>query len=346
MNHLARCLLIGVAGVLVIACGGTTPSDNISDPTTSIATTVAEDTAVIDSSAGSPTGAIAQAVASVPLSLPVSNQFENFDITEASGVQRSLSLPGVYYVHNDSGASATLYVTDTTGQSLGQLQLSGVQATDWEAIAGVRLSGQPHIVVADIGNNDRNRGDLNLQVIEEPDFSDLPINFNLSVESTQIGISYADGLSYDAEAVFIDSDNDAVVVVTKNLSDTTAQSVWKGSLASGLSDGAMVLEYRGLLAMPAKAFVNAVTDIDIHPDGRQLALLVYGLATTGKIFLWQPSVGESTDDALLRMADREVSVPIIGSNRQAEGISFSAQGDAFLIAAEGVSTSTMTLVSF
>jgi len=285
-------------------------------------------------------------VAAVPELLPVSNPFEDFDVAEASGVQRSLSLPGVYYVHNDSGDSATLYVTDASGQSLGKLQLAGVQAIDWEAIAGARLGGQPHIVVADIGNNDRNRGDLNLQVFAEPDFNSLPVDFNLSVESTEIGVSYADGLSYDAEAVFIDGDNDTVVVVTKDGSDTATQSIWKGSLASGLSDGVMVLEYRGLVAVPAGAFVNAVTDIDIHPDGRQLALLVYGLTTTGRIFLWQPGAGEGTTDALSRSADREISVPVIGSNVQAEGISFSADGDALLIAAEGAATSTLTLIRF
>ena len=340
MNYPLRCLLTAVTVALVTACGSSIPSSNPADlelteapPTTPPVT-------------DSPAGSIAQVVANLPQSLPVSNEFANTEITEASGIQRSLSLPGVYYVHNDSGGTATLYATDATGQAIGRLQLSGVQATDWEAVAGARLNGQPHIIVADTGNNDRSRSVLNLQVVAEPDYTELLLDFNLALEATQIDISYADGLNYDAEAVFIDGDNDSVVVVTKDGRNTTAQSIWKGSLSSGLTDGAMVLEFRGQLAVPAIPFVNAVTDIDIHPDGRQLALLVYGLSTAGRIFLWQPGEGEGTADALVRAADREISVPVIDSNGQAEGISFSADGEALLVAAEGPATSTMTVVGF
>jgi len=329
------CVLALFVSVSLFGCGGSSGSDNSTNTDTEGNTDV-----------GSPTGPVAEVIANTPQLLPVSIEFENQEILEASGVQRSLSLPGAYYVHNDSGSSATLYVTDALGQSLGQLHLSGAQAIDWEAIAGARLSGEPHIVVADLGNNNRSRSDLHLEVIAEPNFNDLALNFDLSVEAQQVGVSYSDGLDYDAEAVLIDGDNDTVVVITINGTDTAAQSVWRGSLASGLSDGVMVLEYRGLLAVPASFVTNSATDIDIHPNGRSLALLVYGTTTRGKVLLWQPAVGEGTIDALLRPADQEVLVPVIGSNGQAEGISFSSDGDTLLVAAEGSATSTLTLLSY
>jgi len=343
--NMVRGLLVCILSVSIIACGGS--SGDEANPEV-IGPDVAAPDATNNTSANNSTSVIARAVADIPQSLPASNQFENTAITEASGVQRSLSLSGVYYVHNDSGSSTTLYVTDASGQSFGQLRLTGVQAIDWEAIAGARLSGQPHIVVADMGNNNRGRTDLKLLVVEEPNFSALPLNFDLAVSSRQVNISYADGLNYDAESVFVDGDNDTVVVVTKDGADPTSQAIWKGSLASGLRDGAIVLQYRGLLSVPSLAFINAATDIDIHPDGRQLAVLVYGngLTFSGRVHLWQPAVGEGTADALTRPADQVVDVPVIGSNGQAEGISFSTDGDALLVAAEGAATSTITIIRY
>lgn len=342
--NIVRELSICMLSSLIIGCGGSSGNSSNSDATDPDAI----ESSSVNNSPGDLPGAIARAVAGVPQTLPVSVPFEDTSVTEASGVQRSLSLPGVYYVHNDSGSSAILYVTDASGQSIGRLQLDGVRAIDWEAIAGARFSGQPHVVVADMGNNNRNRSDLKLLVIEEPDFSTLPLNFELAVSSRRVNVSYADGLNYDAESVFIDGDNDTVVVVTKEGADPTAQSIWKGSLTSGLRDGSMVLQYRGLLNLPSLAFVNAATDIDIHPDGRQLAVLVYGsgLAFSGRVYLWQPEVGEGTSDALARAADQVIDVPVIGSNGQAEGISFSADGDALLVAAEGAATSTITIVQY
>jgi len=186
---------------------------------------------------------------------PFSNLFDDTRLTEVSGVQRSGLSDSVYYVHNDS--------------------ISGVQATDWEAIAGARLNGVAHIVIADIGNNDLQRNDLRLQVVEEPDLNALNPGFEIEVSSREVGVSYADGSSHDAEALFIDGDNDTVVVVTKNTQNTTEQSIWRGSLSTGLIESNLVLEFVGVIPLPDQAVVNAVTDIDIHPDGRQLAVLTY-----------------------------------------------------------------------
>lgn len=273
-----------------------------------------------------------------------SNRFDHVLITESSGLQRSQQLDGVYFTHNDSGGDAVLFVTDAMGHDLGTVTLPGVAPVDWEAIAGVRLNGQASLVIADIGDNNQSRGDVNFVVVAEPDLQNLPFGFNISSDSHLISVSYSDGLSYDAEAVFVDGDNDTVVVFTKNFTDTTQQAMWKGSLATGLSDGQLVLEYRGLVLLSDDPRSNAITDIDIHPNGRELAMLTYGPFATGRIHIWQADAGEGTADALLRAADQIISVPLISANIQAEAVSYSPDGNYILVGAEAISSSTLTVI--
>ena len=253
----------------------------------------------------------------------------------------------VYYVHNDSDNEPVVFVTDAEASVVGTIRISGIQATDWEAIAGARLNGVAHIVIADIGNNDLQRNDLRLQVVEEPDLNALNPGFEIEVSSREVGVSYADGSSPDAEALFIDGDNDTVVVVTKNTQNTTEQSIWRGSLSTGLIESNLVLEFLGVIPLPDQSVVNAVTDIDIHPDGRQVAVLTYGPSSSGNIFIWTAGSAEGTVDALTRQADTTIAVPLfgIGANIQAEGLSYSPDGTQVVVGAEGLLTSSLTVLS-
>lgn len=290
--------------------------------------------------------AIERSLAGIPLALPTTEMFDDERITEASGLQRSLLIDGVYYVHNDSDDGPVIYVTDASGQSFGVLTLSGAGAIDWEAIAGARLDGVPHLIAGDFGDNNSQRSNVQLYVVAEPDFDDLPLGFSLQVSSRKVDLNYADGASYNAEAMFIDGDNDTVVVITKDGQNTAMQGIWKGSLSSGLSDGNMVVEYRGVVSLPSVPLVNAITDIDIHPNGRDIALLTYGALSTGLVYFWTAREGEGTVDALAREADRSISLPLAGRNTQAEGVSYSADGQHLLVAAEGrPPASTVTVIS-
>ena len=278
---------------------------------------------------------------------PFSNLFDDTRLTEVSGVQRSGLSDSVYYVHNDSDNEPVVFVTDAEASVVGTIRISGIQATDWEAIAGARLNGVAHIVIADIGNNDLQRNDLRLQVVEEPDLNALNPGFEIEVSSREVGVSYADGSSPDAEALFIDGDNDTVVVVTKNTQNTTEQSIWRGSLSTGLIESNLVLGFLGVIPLPDQSVVNAVTDIDIHPDGRQVAVLTYGPSSSGNIFIWTAGSAEGTVDALTRQADTTIAVPLfgIGANIQAEGLSYSPDGTQVVVGAEGLLTSSLTVLS-
>jgi len=285
-------------------------------------------------------------VAPLPTDFPVGNNFADSRLDEASGLQRSGRLDGVYYAHNDSGSNASVYVTDVSGQALGTISVDANTGStlDWEAITGIQYNGEPNLIVADIGDNGRNRGDINLLVFVEPDFASLATGFNTTITGSQIALSYGDGLAYDAEGIFIDTDNDTLVLVTKDTRDEIDQGIWTGSFTNAMTNGSLVLDYAGAVVLPSENLADAITDVDIHPNGEELAVLTYGTLSTGRIHLWSLSAGENASVALTGPPDRAVNVPFTGANIQAEGLSYSSDGTALLVAAEGASGSTLTII--
>lgn len=279
--------------------------------------------------------------------IPVSNAFDDARLTEASGIQRSLLVDGIYYIHNDSDNEPVVYVSDSSGNVAGSITVSGAASIDWESIGGMLRDGVPSLLVADIGDN---REDQNpeLLLMEEPAIDELEPGFDIAVSPRIITMSYGDGLSYNAEALYVDGDNDTVVVLTKDGDAASSQSIWKGSLSSGLIDGSLVLQYGGDIGITSVGVSTAITGADINPAGREIAVLTYGsILGEGRIHLWTAREGEGTTDALTRPADETIDVPILDGNFQAEGISYSPDGNYLLVTAEvpGVARSVVTVVA-
>jgi len=331
-----ECILAGLFLMLVLfvsSCGGS--NSNGSDPNNS-------DTTNGNISASS----VNQSIAQPDTTDPLANAFENPNLTEVSGLQRSLIEDGVYYVHNDSGDDPIIHVTDAVGQALGTVNVTGVEAIDWEGIAATRREGVSRLVVGDIGNNDQQRSDLRLIVLDEPNVSNLEFGFNISVPGREVQVSYSDGVSYNSEAIYIQGENDTVVVLTKNAQATTEQGVWRGSLSSGLDSGSLVLEYTGFVTLTDAVVTHAITDADIRHDGRGVAVLTYGSDLTGLVHIWVAEQGEGTTDALQRPANRTIRVPRIGSNGQAEAVSYDPTGEYVLVGSESGSRSVLTIVPY
>ena len=99
----------------------------------------------------------------------VSGHVKSSKLTEISGVVASRRHPGVYWTHNDSGNDPRIYGLSTTGQTLGAWQVPNAQNVDWESMTSFRdAGGRCWLVVADIGDNDRQCSDLQLYRIPEP----------------------------------------------------------------------------------------------------------------------------------------------------------------------------------
>ena len=56
-------------------------------------------------------------------------------LTETSGIAASRRVSGVWWVHNDSGDRARVFAIGNDGRDLGEFDLAGAAAVDWEDIA-------------------------------------------------------------------------------------------------------------------------------------------------------------------------------------------------------------------
>lgn len=264
--------------------------------------------------------------------------FANVDVIEASGVQRSLRLPGLIWVHNDSGAGPFIYATDAAGSDLGRIELMGATFSDFEDIGGYALDGVSYLVVGDIGDNENGRANIQLYVLPEPAVETFDTGFRASMaDYRRIDVVYDDGAGHDCESMAIDPVRDEVLIVTKSFDPTATQDLWTGKLSSALASGSLTLSRKGSVTgiqrvqpsaglQPLPGY--ATTAMDISPDRSEVTILTYS-----QLYTWQRAPDEDWAAALGRSPTAQRVVPASGNN-QAEGVGYSADGRYLLVSAE------------
>lgn len=179
-------------------------------------------------------------------------------IPEASGVARSRTRPGVFWVHNDSGNPPALFAIGRDARILRAFDLA-VPNIDWEDAA---VDDRGRVYVGDIGDN---KGLLRLRAIyrfDEPDPGRAPTGPLKPTAATFYARPAGD--CFDAEGFVVDGDR--AVIVTKRFDGRDAE----------LRE--VPLEPPAPLLRPAEArklgrlpgFKEPVTGADLAPDGRLL----------------------------------------------------------------------------
>jgi endonuclease/exonuclease/phosphatase family metal-dependent hydrolase len=115
----------------------------------------------------------------------------------------------VLWTINDSGAKEYLYATDLQGTSIGRTELKKSKNKDWEDLASFTLDGDPHLMVADIGDNDARHKSRKLYFLKEPKAGkkDTTVDW-------EVTFKYPNG-PRDAEAAAIDIENERVLILSK-----------------------------------------------------------------------------------------------------------------------------------
>lgn len=203
-------------------------------------------------------------------------------LVEASGLAASRVAPGVLWSHNDSRGTATLYAFSPTGDDLGEYDVPGAFALDWEDMsAGPGPAGEgSYLYVGDIGDNFGIRGGL-VTVYRVPDADPANLDGEFG-ESTSLTYRYPKG-SPNAEALFIDPVEPALYLVTK-VRDRAF--VFKGSLSP--SDGPSDLALVATLSLG-----HEITAADMSFDGTTLVLRGYH-----SVWMWLRSPGVSVAEML------------------------------------------------
>lgn len=188
-------------------------------------------------------------------------------LAEVSGILASRRRPGVFWVLNDSGDRSRLFAIDRQGTLLSEVRVTGAKNVDWEDLT---TDADGYLYIGDFGNNDNNRKDLTIYVIEEPDPRD-PADSVVTVLRRipfffpeQHRFPDPENMNYDCEAVF--SDNGKLFVLTKHRSDSRT-TLYR-------------IPLDGIAKRPAERIADydigsMVTSAAVSPDGRYLAVLSY-----------------------------------------------------------------------
>lgn len=136
-------------------------------------------------------------------------------LDEISGIIPSINNLGMFWVHNDSGDEAKVYLIDSAANLMCTYQLDGVEAKDIEDIAWVELDGKSYVVLADIGDNLAKRTQISLYIFPEPVLKLGVTDDSISRSTISTKHLKYPGKARDAEAIFIDPLDKQFYLVSK-----------------------------------------------------------------------------------------------------------------------------------
>jgi len=207
-------------------------------------------------------------------------------LSEISGITSNSQHDGYFWVHNDSGDKAQIYLIDSLAKLQVTVKLDSVNVVDCEDISRLSIDGVPYLLLADLGNNVKNREILSLYLFPEPAVDFKTKEIHVAAEKIKkIDIKYKDKRR-DAEAIFVDQQNQEVYIVSKRDFQAT---VFSFPLAQVGKQDVLVLEPK--LALP----FTFVTSADMSQDGKYI--LIKNLTN---VYFWEREKGASVLQTLSR----------------------------------------------
>ena len=233
-------------------------------------------------------------------------------ITECSGMYPAGS--SSYWMLNDGGNPAELYLVDTSGIMLRTLTIANFRNVDWEALTG---DDSGNVYIGDFGNNDNDRRDLRIGKIRAADLQRDTTSVKIMEFNYEDQFAFPPSRShfrFDCEAMFLMGDS--IYLITKNWTNPFTGKAYLYSLPKDGSETAARL--RDSVYLGNNSFLSQVTGCVLLGD--KLLMLGYG-------GLW---VCERSQDAI-RFS--EATYHSFGGVRQFEAI-VSEDSVRFLIAEE------------
>ncbi|MCA1269808.1 esterase-like activity of phytase family protein [Streptomyces sp. 7G] len=223
-------------------------------------------------------------------------------ITESSGLAASRAHPGVYWTHNDSDDGPYVFAVDSrTGKTLATITMRGVGEP--RDVEGISIGPDGDLYVGDIGDNlDGTWSHVWIYRFPEP--KQLR---DATVDAVQYDVQYADG-ARNAEALMVHPKTGRVYIASKNED------------GGGLYEGPAKLTAGSVNTFRRVGEVPWVTDGAFSPDGKRLVLRSYFSAR--EYAFENGRLGE----------DRSVAAPF---QRQAESVTYTADGSALMFGSEG-----------
>lgn len=217
-------------------------------------------------------------------------------IRESSGLIKSPRHEGVFWTHSDSGDKARIFAIDRNGKLLREVTVDGAVNYDWEEICA---DEQGRLLIADIGDNKRDRKHLTLYRVAEPNLDKAGAN---KVRAEEFEFQYPQNEKpHDAEAMVWRSGH--AYLFSK---ETEGTRLYKIALPEKGQGKHCVCN---LVASTGK--VNLLTGAALNEDGTRLAVVNY--LSVSVYDLAQPLEKLSADElAKIFDAPRRVRVGWLG----------------------------------
>jgi hypothetical protein len=192
-------------------------------------------------------------------------------VAEISGITPSRTARGLWWIHNDSGDQARLYVINSSGKLLGRYTVTGARNRDWEDMEGfMGKDGKPMLYIGDFGNNSLKRDDLTIYRVKEPDLS-KSTGEGVTEAAESLPFRYPDS-KHDAEALFIDPNSGRPYIVTKTFSPPCGVYRFPMPLRPNVR---VTLEKMDGRAVEEISKLFLVTGAATSPDGNRIIVRTY-----------------------------------------------------------------------
>lgn len=243
-------------------------------------------------------------------------------LSESSGVAASRTLPGVFWTHNDSGGEPVVVGVRSSGARVASVRIDGATNRDWEDLAVGPCPDGSCLYIADTGDNNGKRDEVDLYRTPEP-----PIG-SRTARAVRFRVRYPDG-PRDAEALFV-LPSGQPFLVTKGRGSPVVLYRYPLPLRSSRT---VVLEQVAVLRSGAGKPVEQVTSASASPSGRWIAIRMYR------------SLSLYRTDALLRgdvRPDRVIDLAPVGET-QGEAVAILDDGLVVLTSEGGFAGSPGTI---
>ncbi|QNL49861.1 hypothetical protein H8S90_24720 [Olivibacter sp. SDN3] len=237
-------------------------------------------------------------------------------IDEASGIACGITNQGYFWVHNDSGDDARVFLLDRTAHHRATYYLAGVEARDWEDMTTMQSEGKNYLLVGDIGDNLGRHATIKVHRFEEPTYRPGQVVDTIPQKKiTTYTLTYEDG-PRDAESMFFDPIDEKLYIISKR------------DLQAGVYETELPAENTAdtlLLKRKASIPYTFITSADIAADGSEV--LVKNLLN---VYYWKRQPGES----IVGMFKREGLMQPYTAEPQGEAITFARDGKGYYTTSE------------
>lgn len=238
-------------------------------------------------------------------------------LNEISGIAASTTNSGCYWVHNDSGDMARIFLINSDGQLVATINFTGIVARDWEDIATAAdpNNGTTYIYISETGDNQAQYPLKYIYKLAEPQIDTHTLNQVITIDSLEkITFQYEDG-NRDAETLFVENATGDIYVVSKREKHIGVYILPYPQATQG------TLSAHKVQTLP---FTQA-TSGDISDDGCEILIKNYD-----SIFYWKRDPGETIGQTL---AKKPTSIKYEWEP-QGESIAWLNNGSAFVTISE------------